>query len=81
MLTLHRQLSSGDGTENDTEEIELVGMDDDLVDTVAAAEILGCSSRWVRRIAADLDGQQCGRSWVFHRQSVTDYAEAKHTSI
>ena len=75
LLFLHAQLTSVVGTENDSEEIEL-GMDD-LVDTVGAAEILGCSPRWARRIAADLDGQRFAGRWVFHRNAVTGYAKAR----
>ncbi|WP_420220534.1 helix-turn-helix domain-containing protein [Mycobacterium marinum] len=42
-----------------------------------AAEILGCSTQWVRRIAADLDGRQVAGRWIFHRSAVMDYAEAR----
>jgi hypothetical protein len=74
-LLLHAQLTSLVGTENETEEIEL-GLDD-LVDATGSAQILGCSPRWVRYIAADLDGQRFGGRWVFHRHTVTGYAKAR----
>jgi hypothetical protein len=73
---LHRQLAtSADGSESNTaaEESET----EDLVDTTAAAEILECSTRWVREIRADLDGKQVGRRWIFPRRSVVEYAAAK----
>lgn len=49
----------------------------DLIDTPQAAAILGCSTRWVRRIAAELDGYNCGGRWVFRRQAVTRHANRK----
>lgn len=51
---------------------------DDMIDTAAAATILGCTRRHIRRLAADLDGQQIGREWIFRRATVTEYAEAKN---
>lgn len=50
---------------------------DDLIDTEQAAQILGCSTRRIRRIAADLDGEQIAGRWIFHRHAVTEYAQAK----
>ena len=46
-----------------------------LVDVFEAAEILRCSPRHVRRIAADLDGQQVAGRWVFNRDNCIEYAE------
>lgn len=50
---------------------------DDLIDTTEAAQILGCSTRNIRRIAADLDGEQIADRWIFHKNTVTEYAQAK----
>jgi hypothetical protein len=74
---LYEQLLAGSthGTKNDPLCEELAP--DDLIDTKEAATILGCSTRWVRRIHADLDGQSCGGRWVFRRQAVVEYAELK----
>ncbi len=44
-----------------------------------AADILGTSVQWVRRIAADLDGRRVGRDWIFQRSTVEEYAEARTT--
>ncbi|MDP7731505.1 hypothetical protein [Mycobacterium sp. TY813] len=50
---------------------------DDPINSDQAAEILDCSTRHIRRIATDLDGQNIGRRWVFSRRTVTDYAKAR----
>ncbi|MDQ1306113.1 MAG: hypothetical protein QG671_1945 [Actinomycetota bacterium] len=51
---------------------------DDLIGVATAASILGVSQRYVRRIAADLDGTRIdGRTWVFDRQVVAAYASAR----
>lgn len=47
------------------------------IGTDEAAVLLGLTTRQVRRLAADLDGQQIGRAWVFDRQAVTDYANER----
>ena len=52
----------------------------DLIDTEQAAQILGCSSRRIRWIAADLDGEQIAGRWVFHRHNVIEYAQQKEAS-
>ncbi|MGC5026281.1 hypothetical protein ACLQ3K_16135 [Tsukamurella sp. DT100] len=47
----------------------------DPIGTAEAATILRCSPRYVRRIAADLDGTRLsGRQYVFDRATVTEYA-------
>lgn len=51
--------------------------DDELIDTDQAAAILGCSTRWIRTIAADLDGTKVAGRWVFSRHHVTDYATGR----
>lgn len=48
-----------------------------LIGTVEAAHLLGQSSRQVRRLAADLDGQKIGRDWYFNYDTVIEYAKAR----
>jgi hypothetical protein len=50
---------------------------DSLIDTHEAAEILHCTTRRVTQIHADLDGVKIGRTWIFRRQTVAEYADAK----
>lgn len=42
-----------------------------------AAVTLGISSRQVRRLAADLDGQLVDGRWQFNRSAVTEYAKER----
>ena len=70
--------SSSLGTESDGAAAELDG--EDLIGPGQAAEILGCTPRWARKIHADLDGRRCGSQWVFRRQTVAEYARAKDTN-
>lgn len=72
---LHQHLSSAHGTETQVVQQE----SEVMIDTDEAAQILGCSTRYIRRIAADLDGQNIAGRWIFNRRNVTDYAEAKET--
>ena len=71
----HYLLTSADGTEFDSAPEKL--MADDLIDTEAAAEILGCSTRWIREIRADLEGRKLAGRWLFPRQVVIEYVEMK----
>lgn len=49
----------------------------ELIGTGEAAGLLNLSSRQVRRLATDLDGEiVCGRH-VFHRATVIEYARAR----
>lgn len=50
---------------------------DDFVDTAGAADILDCTPQRVRQIRPDLSGKRCGRTWIFRRQDVIEYAAAK----
>ncbi|WP_159842391.1 hypothetical protein [Nocardia sp. CY41] len=54
---------------------------DDITDTecgtAEAAVILGYSERYVRMIAASLDGIRVGRTWIFNRRTVQEYADAR----
>lgn len=67
--------ASAQGTNNVAAEEQSIP--DDLIDTNGAAVIVGCSARWIRHIAADLDGQRCGGRWIFRRATVAEYAEMK----
>lgn len=46
----------------------------DSIGTVEAARILGTTPRYVRRIAATLDGRRIGDRWRFDRRKVQTYA-------
>jgi hypothetical protein len=76
VIDLDRQLRivSETGHQSGQAATELVP---DLVGPAEAAEIIGCSVRHARRLAADLNGTHCGSHWIFRRQTVVDYAEAK----
>ncbi|NTY58674.1 hypothetical protein [Mycolicibacterium sphagni] len=51
----------------------------DLIGAATAAKLLDCSTRYVTRIANDLDGVQVdGGVWVFNRATVTEYVLAKN---
>jgi hypothetical protein len=47
------------------------------IDAHEAALIVGCSSRHIRRLAADLDGRRLRGVWIFDHQTVAEYAAAK----
>lgn len=50
----------------------------DLIETAAAAEILGCSTRYVRRIGEDrLGGFRVAGRWVFNERVVRLYAAGR----
>lgn len=67
--------ASVSGSEFGTAPSPLTG--DELIDTAEAAELLNCSTRWVREIATDLDGFNVGGRWLFSRQAVVEYAEMR----
>ncbi|MGV0618171.1 hypothetical protein ABQE58_25085 [Mycolicibacterium elephantis] len=76
LRSLHHHLTSSvGGTDTAVPQRE----SSEAIDTAEAARILGCSTRYIRRIAADLDGQHVAGRWIFHRHTVTEYAEAKRT--
>lgn len=73
---LHQQLTSSVcGTDSTVPQQESI----EAIDTDEAAKILGCSTRYIRRIASDLDGQRIAGRWIFNRATVTEYADAKRT--
>lgn len=49
-----------------------------FIDTAAAAQILGCSTRYVRKISRSLDGDRIAGRWVFRESAVRDYTEGRH---
>lgn len=55
--------------------------DDDFIGTSEAATILRCSTRWVTTIHTDLGGELVGGRYLYRRQTVTEYAAAKHQPI
>ena len=76
LVDLYRDLdNSADGSQTPTAARELPT--EDLIDTSQAAGILGCTTRRVTQIHADLDGVKIARTWVFRRQTVVEYAQAK----
>lgn len=70
-LELERSVG-GSQSEDAAEQFE-----EELIGTEEAAHILGCTTRNVRLLAQDLDGQQCGREWIFRRHIVEEYQEAR----
>ena len=78
MDALERRLQAAmsvGGHESDSSAAEL--NQNALIGAVEAATLLGCSARHVRRIASDLEGQRVEGQWVFRRQDVAAYANAK----
>lgn len=63
------------GTENTTDRTQ--SDDGEIIGTQEASMILGCSTRRVRDLAADLDGVKVGRDWTFRRDAVENYREGK----
>jgi hypothetical protein len=78
--SLHQALTSASvgGSETDPPAEQLSA--NDLIDTEEAATILGCSTRWVRQIRADIDGSKVGGRWLFPRRTVVDYADLKDST-
>lgn len=75
VVLLHQQLSmSSAGHESDSSAEEL---NPEMIGASEAAQILGCSRRHVTRLHADLDGHRCGNRYIYNRQTVLTYSEAK----
>jgi hypothetical protein len=74
-LSRHLDATSVGGSESNTPEEELHMKD--RIDSKAAAEIIGCTPRWITEIRADLEGRKVGRQWMFPRGVVVEYAELK----
>ncbi|MBF6422694.1 helix-turn-helix domain-containing protein [Nocardia farcinica] len=71
---LHTEISQGPADQPDP------SIHSDEISTNTAAAILGCSPRWVRKIANDLDGIRVGRTWIFNRATVEEYAQARNAA-
>lgn len=69
--------SSDYGTERQEAQRESVY---DVIDADQAARLLGCSTRYVRKIHTDLDGRQVAGRWIFNHQTVIDYSMAKRSA-
>jgi hypothetical protein len=69
-------LMSRTGHESDVGATELEA--ECLIGSREAAAFLGLSTRQVRRLTADLDGEIVGGRLVFRRSTVVEYAEEKY---
>ena len=49
----------------------------DMVPSVEAAQLLGCSPRQARRLAPSLGGSQVGGRWLLDRQAITEHVEGR----
>jgi hypothetical protein len=70
---LQAMSAGGHESEGDAEEFE----SNTLIGPAGAAALIGCTPRHVRRIHADLEGVLVEGRWVFRRQTVVEYAQAK----
>ncbi|WP_157561127.1 helix-turn-helix domain-containing protein [Mycobacterium sp. E802] len=52
-------------------------LESSLIGTNEAADLLGLSTRQVRRLTADLDGENISGRIVFKRSTVTEYAQER----
>lgn len=68
-------LASGSGPATDS----VAGQpESELIGTTDTAQILGCSTSYVRRIHTDLDGRQITKhGWLFERSKVEQYAQQR----
>ena len=69
------EAASAHGTENNRDAVQL---ENEFIDSDEAAAILGCTTRWVRQIHADLDGVKIAGRWAFRRHTVVEYANARN---
>ena len=49
----------------------------ELIGTAQAAQILGCSPQYIRKIHTDLDGRLIANAWLFERKAVHEYATSR----
>ena len=56
--------ATGFADETNSTELEPQSTYEDLIGVAEAAEILGCSEQWVRKIRADLDGREVSSVWI-----------------
>ncbi|MGB3697858.1 MAG: hypothetical protein WBA05_10545 [Gordonia sp. (in: high G+C Gram-positive bacteria)] len=74
---VRRLLTAASTAHGTPDDLRPTQSDTELIDSEQAAELLNCTPRYVRKIAADLDGQQVAGRWIFHRHNVTEYARNK----
>lgn len=73
-LDLHAVMSR-DGHENDCHD---TGSEcEDLIGSAQAAQMLGVTSRHLRRLHADLDGRKLAGRWMFKAATINEYRTAK----
>lgn len=60
-------------------ETRLADAASDWIGATEAADIIGCSTAYVRRIATTLDGHRVGNRWLFNREDIKDYAYQRNT--
>lgn len=77
MRRLHHDLETTSLRGTETVEQQQQWTSQDFIDTAEAAAILGCTTRWVRKIRSDLDGHMFSGRWAFKRQHVIDYHHEK----
>lgn len=77
--TLRQRLTAVSATGRTPEPAGAPSKPAEQIDTTEAARLLGCSTRHVRRLAADLDGRRLGQQWIFPRHTVIDYHESRTT--
>lgn len=53
------------------------GENDELMTTESVAEMLGVTTRQVRRLASRLDARNVGGRWLYPRSSVTEHLEGR----
>jgi hypothetical protein len=68
-ISTSRSRSENDSARGQLGEKEMIG-------TREAATILSCTQRRVQQIAASLDGERVGNTWLFARADVINYREA-----
>ncbi|MCF8781246.1 hypothetical protein [Rhodococcus ruber] len=52
----------------------------DMIDTMEAARMLGCSNRQVRRLAPQLGGRIIAGRWLLERTAVTEHIQGRRTA-
>ncbi|MGW4581945.1 hypothetical protein ACWELP_24950 [Rhodococcus aetherivorans] len=61
----------------DTEPVAASHDSPDMIDTMEAATMLGCSNRQARRLAPLLGGRLTGGRWLLDRAAVTQHIEGR----
>ncbi|UAK38560.1 helix-turn-helix domain-containing protein [Gordonia bronchialis] len=78
---LHQHLAmSANGPEPVAAQSDSTPAQPELLDTGQVAELLGCTTRHVRRIAPALDAQRISGRWVYPRPAVTQHLQGKRTA-